>query len=194
LKETIESLAKAFIGESQARNRYTFYSKVAKKEGYEQIAEIFRMTADNENEHAEWLFKLMIKLKGDDMSFDDIDVPADVPTICGDTITNLKSAITGENHERTRMYPEFAGIARSEGYPEIADRLLNIAKAEGHHEERYMKLLKQLEQGQSSRRRRRSGGSAGSAATSTTAPSRLKSAPPVIIPGRTSSCCAMITE
>jgi len=147
LKETIESLAKAFIGESQARNRYTFYSKVAKKEGYEQIAEIFRMTADNENEHAEWLFKLMIKLKGDDMSFDDIDVPADVPTICGDTITNLKSAITGENHEHTRMYPEFAGIARSEGYPEIADRLLNIAKAEGHHEERYMKLLKQLEAG-----------------------------------------------
>ncbi len=147
MKKTMENLAKAFIGESQARNRYTFFSKVAKKEGYEQIAEVFRMTADNEKEHAEWLFKLMVELKGDDINFDDIDVQADVPTICGDTITNLKSAITGENYEHTRMYPGFAKIAREEGYPKVSVRLLNIAKAEEHHEERYLKLLKQLEDG-----------------------------------------------
>jgi rubrerythrin len=147
MKGTIESLAKAFIGESQARNRYTFYSKVAKKEGYEQISEVFRITADNEKEHAEWLFKLMNRLKKGDPEFDDIKVPSDVPTICGNTIANLKSAITGENYEHTRMYPEFAEIARAEGYSEIADRLLSIAKAEEHHEERYMKFLKQLEAG-----------------------------------------------
>jgi len=147
LKRTIESLAKAFIGESQARNRYTYYSKVAKKEGYEQVAEIFLITAENEKEHAEWLFKLMVKLKGGKPEYDDIPVPSDVPTICKDTVANLKSAITGENYEHTRMYPEFADIAESEGYPEIADRLRNIAKAEQHHEERYMKLLKQLEAG-----------------------------------------------
>ena len=147
MKETVESCAKAFIGESQARNRYTFYSKVAKKAGYEQIAEVFRITADNEKEHAEWLFKLMVKLKGKDASFDDIEVTADAPTICGDTITNLKAAIAGENFEHTEMYPGFADIARREGFPEIADRLLSIAKAEEHHEERFLKILKQLEAG-----------------------------------------------
>jgi len=147
MKQTIENLVKAFIGESQARNRYTMYSKVAKKEGYEQIAEIFLITADNEREHAQWLFKYINKLKGDKPEFDSITVPAEAPTICKNTIANLKAAITGENYEHTRMYPEFADIAEKEGYPEIADRLRAIAVAEQHHEERYMKLLRQLEAG-----------------------------------------------
>ncbi len=145
MKKTIENLAKAFIGESQARNRYTFYSKIAKKEGFEQISEIFLVTAENEREHAAWLFKLINKLKGNEM--DEIKVEASVPTVLGTTAENLKAAIAGENYENTKMYPEFADVAEEEGYPEIAKRLRAIAKAEKHHEERYKKLLKEVEEG-----------------------------------------------
>ena len=130
MKKTIENLAKAFIGESQARNRYTFYSKVAKKEGYEQIAEIFLITAENEREHASWLFKLINELKqksGED--FSEIKVETVAPTVFGTTAENLKAAIAGENYEYTKMYPEFADIAEKEGFPEIAKRLRVIAKA-----------------------------------------------------------------
>ncbi|MCD6215511.1 MAG: rubrerythrin family protein [Candidatus Aenigmarchaeota archaeon] len=144
--ETVKNLAKAFIGESQARNRYTFYAKIAKKEGFEQIAEIFLVTAENEREHAKWLFRLINELKKkNDENFDKIRVEADVPTILGNTRENLKSAIAGENYEHTKMYPEFANIAEKEGFPEIAKRLRAIAVAEKHHEERYKKLLKELE-------------------------------------------------
>jgi rubrerythrin len=144
--KTIENLAKAFIGESQARNRYTFYAKIAKKEGFEQIAEIFLVTAENEREHAKWLFRLMSELKkrsGEKM--DEIKVEAAAPTVLGNTAENLKAAIAGENYEYTQMYPGFADAAEKEGFPEIARRLRAIARAEQHHEGRYKKLLKEVE-------------------------------------------------
>jgi len=148
LGETIKNLVKAFIGESQARNRYTFYAKAAKQEGYEQIAEIFLITAENEKEHASSLFKLINELKKQSGgSLDEISVEAAAPTVLGTTAENLKAAIAGENYEHTKMYPEFAEVAEKEGYPEIAKRLRAIAKAEEHHEERYRKLLKEVEAG-----------------------------------------------
>ena len=146
--ETIKNLVKAFIGESQARNRYTFYAKVAKKEGYEQIAGIFLVTAENEKEHASNLFKLINELKSKSCEkLDEITVEAAAPTILGSTADNLKAAIAGENYEYTKMYPEFADVAEKEGFPEIAARLRAIAKAEQHHEERYKKLLVEVEAG-----------------------------------------------
>ncbi len=144
MKRTLENLVKAFIGESQARNRYTFYAKIASKEGYEQISEIFLITADNEREHAKWLFRMINDLRGD---LDEINVEATAPLVLGSTAENIKAAIKGENYEHTIMYPEFAKVAEEEGYPEIAERLLAIARAETHHEERYRKLLKELEGG-----------------------------------------------
>jgi len=148
MSETIKNLAKAFIGESQARNRYTMYSKVAKKEGFEQIAEIFLITADNEREHAAKLFEEIQKLKNhskEDLAA--IKVEAEAPTAYGATADNLKAAIAGENWEHVTMYPEFAAKAEEEGYDKIATRLKAIARAEEHHEERYIKLLKQVEDG-----------------------------------------------
>jgi rubrerythrin len=146
MKKTIENLTKAFIGESQARNRYTMYSKAAQKEGYEQLAEIFLITADNEREHAKWLFRLINQLKQkSDQSFDEVVVEAGTPTMLGSTEDNLKAAIAGENYEHTQMYPEFANVAEGEGFPEIAERLRAIGRAELHHEERYRKLLKEVE-------------------------------------------------
>ncbi len=148
MNETIQNLAKAFIGESQARNRYSFYAKAAKKEGFEQIAEIFLVTAENEKEHAKWLFRLINELKAKSSGkLDEIRVEASAPTVLGTTAENLKAAIAGENYEHTKMYPEFADTAEKEGLKEIADRLRAIAAAEKHHEERYSKLLKELEAG-----------------------------------------------
>ncbi|MFZ3062406.1 MAG: rubrerythrin family protein [Actinomycetota bacterium] len=148
MQKTIENLAKAFIGESQARNRYTFYSKTAKKEGFEQIAEIFLTTAENEKEHATWLFRLIQELKGKSgQKLESINVEAIAPLVLGDTKENLQAAIAGENYENTVMYPEFANEALGEGLKDIAKRLRAIAKAEEHHEERYTKLLKQVEAG-----------------------------------------------
>ena len=145
MEKTIQNLVKAFIGESQARNRYSFYAKIAKKEGFEQISEIFLMTADNEREHAKWLFRLIDGLKKKAGLGDEIKVEAAAPLVLGNTAENLKAAIAGENYEHTRMYPEFADIAEKEGFPEIAARLRAIAKAEEHHEERFQKLLKEVE-------------------------------------------------
>lgn len=150
MKKTIENLTKAFIGESQARNRYTFYANVAKKEGFEQIAEIFLITAENEKEHAKRLFEHIQELKQQgkgNENFDEIKVEAVAPTILGTTAENLKAAIAGENYEYTQMYPEFAEAAEQEQLPEIAKRLKAIAIAETHHEERYKKLLKEVEAG-----------------------------------------------
>lgn len=148
MKETIKNLTEAFIGESQARNRYTFYSKIARKEGFEQIAEVFLITAENEKEHANWLFRLINELKKkSNEKLDEIKVEAVAPTILGTTTENLKAAIAGENYEHTKMYPEFADVAEKEGFPEIARRLRAIAKAEEHHEERFKKLLKEVEAG-----------------------------------------------
>jgi len=148
MKNTIENLVKAFIGESQARNRYTFYAKTAKKDGFEQTAEIFRVTAENEKEHASNLFRLIneLKMKSNE-KLDEIEVVAAAPTVLGSTTDNLKAAIAGENYEYTKMYPEFADVAEKEGFPNIAKRLRAIAQAEKHHEERYKKLLKVIESG-----------------------------------------------
>lgn len=146
MEETIKNLTKAFVGESQARNRYSFYAKIAKKEGFEQISELFLLTAENEREHAKWLFRMINDLKkksGED--FEEIEVEASAPVVLGNTVENLKSAINGEHYENEEMYPEFADVAEKEGFPEIAKRLRAIAKAEEHHEERYKKLLAEVE-------------------------------------------------
>jgi len=148
MKKTLENLTKAFIGESQVRNRYSFYAKIAQKEGYEQIAEIFRITADNEKTHAKRIFEHIQEIKekiGEKL--DEIKVEAVAPTIYGTTIENLKAAISGEHYEYTEMYPEFAKVAEEEGLDNVAKRLRAIAKAEEHHEERYKKLLKEIEAG-----------------------------------------------
>jgi len=148
MKKTMENLAKAFIGESQARNRYTMYSKVAKKEGYIHLADIFRITADNEREHAKWLMKMINGLKEETGEApDEIQVEAAAPTIYGNTIENLKSAIAGEHYENSEMYPGFADDAEEEDLLDISDRLLSIGHAEVHHEERYTKILEQIQAG-----------------------------------------------
>ncbi|MFO7872040.1 MAG: rubrerythrin family protein [Candidatus Undinarchaeales archaeon] len=146
IKKTIENLTKAFIGESQARNRYTIYSKIAKKEGYEQVSELFLLTAENEREHAKWLFRMINDLKKKSSEdLDELEVDASAPIILGDTAENLKSAIEGEHYENTEMYPGFADTAEEEGFSDIANRLRAIAKAEKHHEERYSTLLNEVQ-------------------------------------------------
>jgi len=148
MQKTIQNLTKAFIGESQARNRYAFYAKVAKKEGYEQIAAIFMETAEQEKTHAKRLFEHIQELKKESKEdLDEIRVEAVMPTIYGNTSENLKAAIAGENYEYTEMYLEFAKIAEEENLLNIAKRLHSIAKAEKHHEEKYKKLLIQVEAG-----------------------------------------------
>jgi len=144
MEQTLKNLTKAFIGESQARNRYTFYSKIAQKEGYEQIAEIFLITADNEKEHAKRLFEHIQELKRVLENNKEINVDATAPTIYGTTRENLQAAIDGEHYEYSEMYPEFAKIAEEEDLSKIAERLRAIAIAERHHEERYKKLLEQV--------------------------------------------------
>lgn len=148
MKTTLENLTKAFIGESQARNRYTFYSKLAKKEGQEKIAEIFLITADNEREHAKWLFRMIRDLqKKVKTPFETITVTAEAPTTLGNTVENLKAAIEGEHYENVTMYPEFAAAAEKDGLPKIAERLRAIGHAEEHHEERFKALLELVESG-----------------------------------------------
>jgi rubrerythrin len=127
--KTEANLAAAFAGESQARNKYTYYASAAKKEGYEQIAEIFIESADNEKEHAKMWFKLL----------HDGGVPK--------TKQNLKDAAAGENYEWTQMYAEFAKVAKKEGFTEIAKSFEGVAKVEKEHEARFLKLLKNLEDG-----------------------------------------------
>jgi len=142
--KTLENLVKAFVGESMARNRYTFYAKVAKEEGYVFVSKVFLETAENEKEHAENLLEVVQKLRGNTSS---IVVETEVPLVWGSTVDNLRTAISGENYENTKMYPEFAEIAESEGYRDIAEKLRAIAKAEEHHETRFRKLLEAIENG-----------------------------------------------
>ncbi|MCG7844384.1 MAG: rubrerythrin family protein, partial [Methanomassiliicoccales archaeon] len=142
MKETLENLAKAFIGESQARNRYTFYAKAAKAEGYEQISAIFLETAEQERSHASSLWKMIQNIrKNECLDFTALHFEAEFPAIHGSTADNLKAAIAGENYETERMYPEFANVAEKEGYADVAVRLRAIGRAEKHHETRYQKLL-----------------------------------------------------
>ncbi len=142
--ETLKNLVKAFAGESMARNRYTFYAKVAKDEGYIFVQRVFLETAENEKEHAENLFKFIRELRGGEEA---ITVEIDAPLVWGSTVENLRAAIAGENYEHTKMYPEFADVAEKEGYREVAERLRAIAKAEEHHEKRYKALLDAIESG-----------------------------------------------
>ena len=138
--QTEKNLLTSFAGESQARMRYTYFASTAKKEGYEQIAAIFTETADQEKEHAKRMFKW---LEGGM-----VEITASYPAgIIGTTMENLKAAAAGENEEWTHMYPEFAKKAEEEGLPEIAAILRAIAMAEKMHEERYLKLAKQIEDG-----------------------------------------------
>ena len=123
--QTEKNLQAAFAGESQARNKYTYFSSVAKKEGYEQIAAIFLKTADNEKEHAKMWFK---ELNG-----------------IGDTKANLTAASEGENFEWIDMYEDFAATAENEGFPELAQKFRMVGEIEKHHEERYRELLKNVE-------------------------------------------------
>ena len=127
MSKTEENLKAAFAGESQARNKYTYFAKVARKEGYHYIASIFEETAVNEMQHAKDEFKL---LKG-----------------IGDTIANLKEAIAGEDYETVSMYPQFAKEAEEEGNEEAAILFRQIAKVEAEHRERYKKLLEMVEKG-----------------------------------------------
>jgi rubrerythrin len=138
--QTENNLMTAFAGESQARNRYTYFASQAKKEGYEQIAAIFLETADNEKEHAKALFKL---LEGGEAK-----VVASFPAgVIATTIVNLQAAATGERYEFSEMYPQFADIAKKEGFPEVAATMLNIAEAEKGHEKRYLALRRNLVEG-----------------------------------------------
>lgn len=141
MSATLENLAKAFVGESQARNRYAIYSSIARKEWYLQISDIFLMTAEQEREHAERFFKMLQSIKWD---AEKIDVQTTMVSTFGDTLKNLETAIHGENEEYTKLYPAFAQAAQDEGYPEIAGRIRAIMKAEMHHEERYKKLYEQV--------------------------------------------------
>jgi rubrerythrin len=137
--KTEKNLLKSFAGESQARNRYTFFASVAKKEGYEQISEIFTETAGNEKEHAELFFKY---LKGGDVEIT-VAYPAGV---IGTTAENLKAAAEGEKMEWGTLYPDFANVADKEGFPEIANTFRMVAKVEEKHERRYLKLLANVKQ------------------------------------------------
>lgn len=126
--KTEKNLMTAFAGESQARNKYTYFASVAKKEGYEQIAAIFLKTADNEKEHAKMWFKALGEL--------------------GDTAQNLAAAAEGENYEWTDMYAQFAREAEEEGFKALAAKFRMVGEIEKHHEERYNKLAERVEKGE----------------------------------------------
>ncbi len=135
--QTEKNLLKAFAGESQARNRYEFFAKVARKEGYIQISEIFMETALQEMRHAKRFFSY---LEGGM-----VEITASYPAgIIGTTMENLKAAAEGENEEWTELYPMFAKIAKEEGFPEVASAFKTIAQVEKEHERRYLKLLQNL--------------------------------------------------
>lgn len=138
--KTEKNLLAAFAGESQARNRYTYAAGVAEKEGYLQIAELFRETADNEREHAKRFFKY---LEGGM-----VEIMAAYPAgVIAGTADNLKAAAAGEHEEWTDLYPKAAAVAREEGFPEVAETFEAISKVENAHEQRYRKLLANVEQG-----------------------------------------------
>ena len=137
---TEQNLLKAFAGESQARNRYTFFASVAKKEGYEQIAGVFMETAEQEKEHAKRFFKY---LEGGPLT-----ITASYPAgIIGTTTENLLAAAEGEHEEWDVLYAEFGDVAEKEGFPEIANTFRQIAKVEAEHEKRYLKLLSRITDG-----------------------------------------------
>ncbi len=138
--ETEKNILKAFAGESQARNRYTYFAAVARKEGYVQMSQIFEETANQEKEHAKRLFKLL--------AGGELEITASFPAgSIGTTLENLKAAAAGEHYEYAIMYPDFARVAKEEGLAEIADIFMAIAVAEKQHEKRYLALSANIEAG-----------------------------------------------
>ena len=137
--ETQENLLKAFAGESQARNKYTYYAGMAKKEGFEQIAAIFLETAENEKEHAKVFLKHLGKGKQ--------EITAEYGFSLGDTKENLLAAADGEKEEWSSLYPDFEKTAREEGFDKVADSFKEIAEVEEQHERRYRALLENVEEG-----------------------------------------------
>ncbi len=138
--QTEINIMAAFAGESQARNRYTYFASKAKKEGFVQISAIFEETASQEKEHAKRLFKLF--------EGGEVEITGSFPAgVIGSTVENLKGSAAGENHEHTEMYPGFAKIAREEGLDDIADIFMAIAVAEKQHEKRYNDLIANIEAG-----------------------------------------------
>jgi rubrerythrin len=139
--QTEKNLLASFAGEAQARNRYTFFASVAKKEGYEQISRFFLETADNEKEHAKIFFKY---LEGGE-----VEITASYPAgIISDTKSNLEAAAAGENMEWTMLYSDAAKVAKEEGFPDVARSFEQIAKVEMFHEERYRKLAANIANGE----------------------------------------------
>jgi rubrerythrin len=138
--QTEKNLLASFAGESQARNRYTFFASVAKKEGYEQISAIFTDTANNEKEHAEMFFKQLVG--------GEVEIVAGYPGgVIGSTAANLEAAAAGERMEWTTLYQDFAKTAKDEGFPKIAAIYTEIAEVEEQHERRYLKLLENVKAG-----------------------------------------------
>lgn len=135
--KTEQNLLKAFSGESQARNRYTYFASAARKEGYEQIANIFAETAENEKEHAKVFFKY---LEGGDVEITAVYPAGEIK----DTKSNLEAAAAGENMEWTVLYQDFGKVAKDEGFPEIARSFEQISKVEKFHESRYRKLINNI--------------------------------------------------
>ena len=142
--KTAENLMKSFAGESQARTRYTYYASIAKKQGYVQISNIFMETAEQEKEHAKKFYKYLKEDFVDEM----IEITASYPvSFHEDTMANLKAAAAGENEEWTELYPEFAKVAREEGFEAIAITFERVSEVEKRHEARYNKLAKNIEEG-----------------------------------------------
>lgn len=144
--QTAENLLKAFAGESQARNRYDFYSHIADKEGFRQIRNIFLETAENERQHAKRFFNFLVEgFEGELPAM--VEINAGYPVAKGTTLDNLKAAAAGENEEWTDLYPTFAATAKEEGFPEVAAAFMKIADVEKRHEIRYNKLAENVEKG-----------------------------------------------
>lgn len=142
--QTAENLMKSFAGESQARTRYTYYSSIAKKEGFVQIANIFMETAEQEKEHAKRFYKFL----KEDFIDEPIEITASYPvSFHQETLKNLLAAAEGENEEWTELYPQFADIAEKEGYPEVALVYRRISEVEKRHEARYKKLAENIQNG-----------------------------------------------
>lgn len=141
--KTAENLLKSFINESQAAVRYEYYASQAKKDGYVQIQNIFFETARNEKQHGKRFYKFL----NQDLIGEAFDIAGNYPIQLGDTLANLKSAADGENEEHSDMYPEFARVAREEGFEEIAKVFESVAVAEKAHETRYRKLIENIENG-----------------------------------------------
>ncbi len=149
MTKTLNNLIHAYLGESQARNRYTFYASTAKKEGFEQIAEIFTTVADQERRHGKTFYEFIVKLNQESETPNEIQLTTDldIAVRLGTTLDNLRDAVRLENEEFANLYPKFAEEAEAEGYPQIAAKFRAISHAEEHHRINFEKLLTLVESG-----------------------------------------------